>query len=62
MLENDILDDGYKPLAIFWIFIADAVELSGLGDVGTTADAIISVAVDDILINVLAFKMINGIF
>ena len=62
MRENDILNDGDEPLAVIGVFVADAVELSSLCQVSPAANAIIGVAIDNILIDILALKMRNGIF
>jgi len=62
MGENDILNDCDEPFAVIRIFVADAVELCGLSHVSPTTNAIIGVAIDNILIDILALKMRNGIF
>ena len=62
MCENDILDDGDEPFAVFWVLIANAVELGCLRDVRPATDPVIGVAVDNVLIDVFAFEVIYCIF
>lgn len=62
MPQNDIFDDRNEPFAVLRVFIADAVEFGRLRNVRLSAGAIIGMVVNNIMVDVLAFKVSNRIW